>query len=372
MPEHDGDSALIFGNYEVLRGSDGKPAELGRGGFGCTYQARHRFLGKEVALKVIHERLAGDESAKRRFLKEAREHSALEHPGIVRLTDFGEAEGTFFYAMELCPGGDLKEYVQQRGPLPPDEALGLIRQTAEALRFAHARGIMHLDVKPSNLLLVRSGEGLPVVKLIDFGLVKRLVKTEADETVDHLSASLWSATFASPEQIMEQPLDESTDIFSLGMTAWFLMEGTGPVEGAPMQIVQERLNSASYEARLPASLTGALRGVVARMLEKDPKLRYRTCDEFLAALDQVSAQTAEEEMVLECASLITPPGPLLPLADRFLLETAESEFVFTGYDHERQMQVRIMLLDNRNVTEVQAKLRCFPAAPPAGRCRCWK
>src|SRR5436190_12798116 len=165
MAAPDETSALRFGNYEVLSRPDGKPDELGRGGFGRTYRARHVFLGTEVALKVILDRLAFDEAAKKRFLKEAQEHAKLNHPGIARITDFGEAEGTFLYAMELCPDGDLKEYVKKTGPLPPAEALQLIRQTAEALYYAHRRNILHRDIKPSNLLLV-FGEGAPQVKLI--------------------------------------------------------------------------------------------------------------------------------------------------------------------------------------------------------------
>src|SRR6187401_1265478 len=146
MAVQEDSTSMRFGNYEVLTRPDGKPDELGRGGFGRTYRARHTFLGTEVALKVILDRLAFDEAAKRRFLKEAQEHASLNHPGIARITDFGEMEGTFFYAMELCPDGDLKEYVKKQGSLPPPEALQLIRQTAEALQFAHGCGILHRDI----------------------------------------------------------------------------------------------------------------------------------------------------------------------------------------------------------------------------------
>src|SRR5436853_150573 len=151
MAVQEDSTSMRFGNYEVLTRPDGKPDELGRGGFGRTYRARH---------------------------------------------------------------------------------------TAEALYYANRRNILHRDIKPSNLLLV-FGEGAPQVKLIDFGLVKRIVKVAADETIDHASASQWSPAFASPEQIRELALDERTDIFSLGMTAWFLIAGGGPVEGATMEIVQD-------------------------------------------------------------------------------------------------------------------------------------
>src|SRR5436190_7439149 len=126
-----------FGNYEVLQLPGGTRHELGRGGFGSTYRARHRFLGTEVALKVIADRLIFDEPAKARFLKEAQEHARLDHPGIARITDFGEMDGTLFYAMELCRDGDLKEYVRKQGLLSPGDAMQLILQTAEALQYVH-------------------------------------------------------------------------------------------------------------------------------------------------------------------------------------------------------------------------------------------
>jgi hypothetical protein len=360
------DTTMRFGNYEVLNRPDGKPDELGRGGFGRTYRARHTFLGTEVALKVILDRLAFDEAAKKRFLKEAQEHARLSHPGIARITDFGEMEGTFFYAMELCPDGDLKEYVRRRGPLPPAEALQLIRQTAEALQFAHGCGILHRDIKPSNLMLVFGEHGVPNVKLIDFGLVKRIVKNP-DETADHDAASQWSPAFASPEQIREHALDERTDIFSLGMTAWFLIAGGGPVEGSTTEIVQERLSDASYEPRLPATLTGRLRSVVARMIEKSTSRRFRNCAELIEGLTEALRGASPPQTAGRPA-----PQPV-PLADRFTLEPAGRTYLgetFRGVDRERQMRVRLTVVDKEHDAAVIAnateRVHKLAAAQPPG------
>jgi|GEM_PF-4197298 len=367
MFAQDDTTSMRFGNYEVLNRPDGKPDELGRGGFGRTYRARHTFLGTEVALKVIIDRLAFDEAAKKRFLKEAQEHARVNHPGIARITDFGEAEGTFFYAMELCPDGDLKEYVKKRGPLPPAEALRLIRQTAEALHFAHGAGILHRDIKPSNLLLVSSEQELPQVKLIDFGLVKRIVRNP-DETADHDAASQWSPAFASPEQIREHALDERTDIFSLGMTAWFLIAGGGPVEGVnTTEVVQERLAESSYESRLPAALTGQMRAVVARMIEKSTARRYRNCAELLEGL---TAALRDAPAASAGGRIEHRKGPL---AGRFTLEPAGRVYlgeVFRGLDRERQMKVRVTLVDKDHGEPVIAatakKVRSLAAAHPPG------
>ncbi len=358
MAAQDETSALRFGNYEVLSRPDGKPDELGRGGFGRTYRARHAFLGTEVALKVILDRLAFDEAAKKRFLKEAQEHAKLSHPGIARITDFGEAEGTFFYAMELCRDGDLKEYVKKRGALPPAEALALIRQTAEALQFAHSRGIVHRDIKPSNLLLVMSDDGPPHVKLIDFGLVRRMAR-EADETADQ-TASQWSPVFASPEQIREHALDERTDIFSLGMTAWYLMAGSGPVDGSTQEIIQDRLSDVCYAARLPAALTGPARAAVAKMLEKTTASRFRNCAELLDALREASQATAAAPR-------------RLTFAERFILQPSGRSYlgeVFRGTDRERDLPVRITKVycehDATLVAQAAEKARKLAGLRPPG------
>lgn len=361
MAAPDETSSLRFGNYEVLTRPDGKPDELGRGGFGRTYRARHVFLGTEVALKVIIDRLAADEAAKKRFLKEAREHARLTHPGIARITDFGEAEGTFFYAMELCRDGDLKEYVKKRGALPAEEALDLIRQTAEALHYAHSHGILHRDVKPSNLLLVMENGRPPQVKLIDFGLVRK-ISQGADETIDASSASQWSPVFASPEQIRELPLDERTDIFSLGMTAWFLLRGGGPVDGNTHEIVAERLNHESYGERLPADLSGAAREVVMKMVEKDTAKRFRKCEELIDGLRRVlSGQAA------------APARPAQRITDRFTLQPAGREYageVFRGSESHTGRRVRVTRVYREHEAETlqaaQEKVKALAAAQAPG------
>ena len=293
MQGDDSPVALSFGNYEVLTRSDGKPDELGSGGFGRTYRARHRFLGTDVALKVILDRLAFDPAVRKRFLKEAREHARLDHQGIARLLDFGEAEEVLYYAVELCNGGNLKEYVTRRGPLSPQEAMEIVRQAAEALHCAHGRGIVHRDVKPTNLLLAAAEDRDPHVKLIDFGLVKRIFRSgEPDETlsVDVNASSQFSPVFASPEQIRERELDERTDIFSLGMTAWFLMAGSGPVSGSVGEIIAERMGEASYAPQLPAALTGAL-----RYQNKVAGLRYVTLGKTSGPQVEVLAGLQEGE-----------------------------------------------------------------------------
>ena len=133
--------------------------ELGRGGFATVYRATHGTLGTEAAVKVLSPSLAADEKARQRFIQEAQTASALEHPHIVRILDLDEAADQVFIAMEYLPGGDLKQRIQKQGALGEGEALGILRQVAEALDYAHARGVLHRDVKPSNILFDQKGRG---------------------------------------------------------------------------------------------------------------------------------------------------------------------------------------------------------------------
>ncbi|HWB04511.1 MAG TPA: protein kinase [Verrucomicrobiales bacterium] len=355
-----------FGNYEVLHLPGGTPDELGRGGFGRTYRARHGFLGTEVALKVIADRLIFDEQAKARFLKEAQEHARLDHQGIARITDFGEMDGTLFYAMELCRDGDLKEYVRKKGPLPPADAMQLILQTAEALQYVHECGILHRDIKPSNLLTVLKNTRLPRVKITDFGLVKRIAHEEA-HTGEQESASSWSPAFASPEQIREQTIDERTDIFSLGMTAWYLMSGNGPVEGAVKEIIDERLSDTSYEPRLPATLSGPLRRIVARMVEKDPAKRYRSCTDLIKELSTLLHGGESKD-----PSQTTRRAPER-ISARFTLAPAGKVYagqVFRGQDNRRGLPVKVTVLGPEHpahlIDHVRDKARRLAATHPPG------
>ena len=133
--------------------------ELGKGGFAAVYRATHNTLGTEAAVKVLSPSLAADEKARQRFIQEAQTASALEHPHIVRILDLDEAADQVFIAMEYLPGGDLKQRIQKQGALGEGEALGILRQVAEALDYAHARGVLHRDVKPSNILFDQKGRG---------------------------------------------------------------------------------------------------------------------------------------------------------------------------------------------------------------------
>lgn len=278
-----------LGNFEILRDSSEVPMLLGKGTFGRTYKARHRFLDTIVVLKVINEQYASNPVARQRFLVEGKAVARLSHPHIARLHDFGEADGVLYYAMEFCSGGSLADYVLQHGAFEVPQLIDVAIQISNALECAHAAGFVHRDVKPSNVML--AGPKLPLwTKLIDFGLVHAttpdtLGTSNAEEPMSE-GRLIGTLLFASPEQLREQPVDGGSDLFSLGMTLWYLATGAPPESGGSAEIVSSRLNSESYAPRLPRSLPGELRQVLGRLLEKDVSRRFTSAGEALAAFRQ--------------------------------------------------------------------------------------
>ena len=284
MNEHE--AASRYGNYEVLARPDGAAELLGGGSFGRTYKARHVFLDQVVALKVISEKFAHDANAKERFLREARVVHGLRHPHIAQIMDFGEAHGTLYYAMEYCGGGSLEDLVRRVGPLDPATVELLARQLVEALACSHRAGFLHRDVKPANVMLVGGDGDALALKLVDFGLVKPLVQDHermASLTLD--GQNFFTPLFASPEQVMEEELDARSDLFSLGMTLWFLLKGATPETGSTAMVMAKRLSADSYQTQLPVTLPPRLRTILQKLLEKDKGKRFASAAEVLSALD---------------------------------------------------------------------------------------
>lgn len=277
-----------FGNFDIMNDAEGRPLALGKGTFGRTYQARHRYLDTIVALKIINERYATDAGVRQRFLVEARAVARLSHPHVARLYDFGEVDGVLHYAMEFCGGGSLADYVAKNGPLGLQQVVEVGQQIAGALKCAHAAGFIHRDLKPSNIMLTEP-KGPLFTKLIDFGLVQpSLPETTAsvgnDQSADG-ARFLGTPLFASPEQLKEEPMDIRTDLFSLGMTLWFLALGRAPEGGSSAEIAARRLSPESYAKQLPANLPSQLRDALARLLQKDRRNRFASASEVFAAFN---------------------------------------------------------------------------------------
>jgi len=252
-----------FGDYEIL-------AELGAGGMGRVFRARHLTLQREVALKVLGERFASDESYRQRFLKEARAAAKLNHPNIVQIYDFGRVEGTFYIAMEFVQGESVGDYLRRNGRFPEADAVATVRQVCTALRVAHGAGIVHRDVKPDNLIL--SADGL--VKLVDLGLAKSIAD---DQNLTQTGVVSGTPHYISPEQIAGlKDIDGRADIYSLGATLFHMVTGRTPFEGSsPMIIVAKHLHEEPGDPRAFApALSAGLCAVIRKMMARNRDERY--------------------------------------------------------------------------------------------------
>ena len=311
-----------LGNFDIETTADGRPRLLGRGTYGETYLARHRFLESHAAIKVIGERFLAQAKARERFLAEAKAVAKLRHPHIAQVHDFGTIENGLFYAMEFCAGGNLAEWMRAKGAMSPGQLLAVAQQVASALKCCHAAGFIHRDLKPANLMLA-GADGPLVVKLIDFGLVQ--TESQGEEAGGH---RIGTPLYASPEQLREQDVDARSDLFSFGMTLWHLATGQPPDAGSSADIIGSRLGPASYGARLPANLPAQLRAVIEGLVEKDRTRRPGDAAQVLNALNGAAlgmgapiftdlvhapgsgAATAAEEIPATPAEVVTFAGNL--------------------------------------------------------------
>ena len=329
MPD---DSA--YAPFAIARRDDGTRVELGRGAMGITYQATDTQLGRTVALKVINATFLGDPIARQRFLAEARAAAQLHHSnvaGVFQLCADGE---DIFYAMEFVEGETVEAYVKRRGPLPARLALRVILQAAQGLAAANERGLIHRDIKPANLMLARApapaGEefeheeedGL-LVKVIDFGLAKSVA---ANESAGGLTGGSVVGTpyYMSPEQISIERggmLDCRSDIYSLGVTLWYLLMGRAPFEGSQFQILSQHLQKRPpleqlSEGGVPADVIA----LIASMLAKDRDERPANHSALIAALKKLlrsgggTTSTAGPRPATESTSdaTIVMPGRSIP------------------------------------------------------------
>jgi eukaryotic-like serine/threonine-protein kinase len=268
-------NTLFDGRYRVLR-------RLGSGGMANVYLAEDEELGRRIAIKILNERHAADEQFIERFRREAKNAAGLSHPNIVQIYDRGEAEGTYYIAMEYLGGRTLKETVADRQPLPIREAIDYARQILAALRFAHRNGIVHRDIKPHNALMDDDGR----LKVSDFGIARAGAASQMTEA----GSIIGTAQYLSPEQARGAAVDHRSDLYSLGIVLYELLTGTVPFTGdTPVEIAMKHLSKVPEppSAKRP-EIPRALDQVVLRALAKDPDDRYGSAEEFDAELAQVA------------------------------------------------------------------------------------
>jgi serine/threonine protein kinase/Tfp pilus assembly protein PilF len=285
---------LKYAHFEVEVGTDGFPVELGAGAMAITYRARDTVLNSTVALKVIDRSVAQNPGARSRFLREARAAANIHHPNVARVTYYGEQAGECFYVMELVKGETLEARVRRDGPMPLALALQVVEQAARALAVAEVCGVVHRDIKPSNLMLESDASEALRLKVIDFGVAK-VMGLQAETGAEQTQAGfLGTPAFASPEQFGgagQLRIDTRSDIYSLGVTLWYLLSGRTPFVGRTMEEIRTRQTSELpleqlRSLHLPAQVITLLKS----MLAPDPKDRPQTARELLSALHSCYAR----------------------------------------------------------------------------------
>jgi serine/threonine protein kinase len=285
---------LKYDHFEVEVGADGFPIELGAGAMATTYRARDTVLNSVVALKVIDRDTARDSRARSRFLREARAAAQIRHPNVARVSHYGEQDGECFYVMELVEGETLETRVRRDGPLPLALALEVMEQAARALAAAEACGVVHRDIKPSNVMLEFDATDALLVKVIDFGVAKVLA-SEAERVAEQTQTSfIGTPAFASPEQfasIGQTRIDTRSDIYSLGVTFWYLLSGRLPFVGRTLADIRARQAEVIpveqlTDLHIP---TGCL-ALLKSMLAPDPKDRPQSARELRSAVHRCSAK----------------------------------------------------------------------------------
>jgi len=310
-----GRTSFFLGKYKLL-------GELGRGGMGAVYKAVQTRLGRVVALKVMATKLVSDEQAVSRFRREIEAVAALDHPNVVAAFDADQTEGTHFLVMEYVEGESLAALLKREHRLPIATACDYIRQAALGLAHAHERGMAHRDIKPANLLLTRTSDGQPLVKILDMGLARFTVERGEETELTSTGQVMGTPDYIAPEQARStKRADIRSDIYSLGCTLFRCLTGHLPFDG---ESVMEKLmaramgDAPPLRQRLPEA-PAALEAVVAKMLARDPAARYQTPADVAAALEPFSTMNLARASLARTA---VPAAARDPGVDRLLHQLA--------------------------------------------------
>lgn len=280
-------------------------AELGRGGMGVVYRAHHAALDTERALKVVAPALASDPRFRARFARELRLAASIEHPNVIPVHHAGEESGRLYLSMRLVEGQDLAALVDEQGPLEPRRVADIVRQIAAGLDAAHRRGLVHRDVKPSNVLV----EGVPGAErayVTDFG-ISRERTTEAGVTTT--GEFLGTADYVAPEQIQGDPVDERADVYSLGGVSHFLLTGEAPFpnRSEPAKLIAHTNAPRPAPSRLMPKLPRSVDDVIGRAMAVDPAARYTSAGGFAVALDRALERSPRRHLAPSAWRIVRTP-----------------------------------------------------------------
>src|SRR5271169_4115672 len=277
-----------FEHYELVKGEDGKPVELGRGAMGVTYKAFDVDLHCPVTLKVISERYLGDESARLRFLREARAAARLRHSNVASVLHLGRTGSSYFYAMEFVEGETLEHLIKRSSRLDVKLALEITTQVAAGLAAVHEQNLVHRDIKPTNIMVSLKEERSVRAKIIDLGLAKTLDESASEAGISWPGAFAGTPEFASPEQFAGVGVDIRSDLYSLGVTLWVMVTGQTPFQGPPADVMYRHQHTPLPLEQLK-DVPQPVVILLEKLLEKDPGRRFQDPAELLKAVPTITA-----------------------------------------------------------------------------------
>jgi eukaryotic-like serine/threonine-protein kinase len=265
---------LLGGRYLV-------ESELGRGGMATVFKGTDTVLGRPVAVKVLSPQYSGDANFVTRFRREAQAAASLNHPNLVSVYDTGTDDGVHFIVMEFVEAKTLADYLAGGGRIMPERSIEIAEAVCDALSVAHAHGIIHRDIKPANIMITSKGD----VKVTDFGIAR--VISGAD-TLAQTAAVLGTASYLSPEQAQSQPVDQRSDIYSLGVALYEMVTGRPPFSGdSPVMVASKHvLEQPTPPSKLNADVSPELEAVIMKAMAKNPDNRYQDADEMRADLER--------------------------------------------------------------------------------------
>jgi eukaryotic-like serine/threonine-protein kinase len=301
---------VFDGRYRIIR-------KLGAGGMADVYLAEDQELGRRVAIKILNDRHAADDSFIERFRREAKNAAGLSHPNIVSIYDRGEAEGTYYIAMEFLDGRSLKELIVARGPAPVKIAVDYARQILAAVGAAHRHGIVHRDIKPHNVLV--GGEGR--LKVTDFGIAR-----SGASQMTEVGSIIGTAQYLSPEQARGAPVDQTSDLYSVGVVLYEMLTGQVPFTGdTPLEIAMKHLSEVpTPPSELRPEVPHDLDSVVLRALAKEPAERYQSAEEMDADLARVAEGMPVDRQTEEAATAVLAGSGLIAAAPTSVITRPEA------------------------------------------------
>ncbi|GJL49608.1 MAG: hypothetical protein NPIRA01_08350 [Nitrospirales bacterium] len=289
------DSQIFSGKYQVQR-------EIAKGGMGVIYHVLDLTLRRQVAIKVLHPQFSSDPAFAQRFLREARAMARLDHPNIMRIYAVEEEQNRHYIVMEYCPGKDLKDLIREQSPLSLTHALRIAIQTAEALTYAHNKGIVHRDIKPGNIMLTERDQ----VKITDFGIAAALDESSVTVT----GTVIGTPEYMSPEQARGELVDARSDLYSLGMVTYEMITGKTPYKGIPGHTIIGKLAYESSDPILtfPQHTPLEIQDVIRGLIKKNPDERISSPDQIIGTLTYNLSQLEQDQSNVDATMALAQTG----------------------------------------------------------------